>query len=107
MKERIVINQELSEVIISNKDNVKVGLFPKTIVNNADIEQVPETFEELKELCKNIKGISFGKVKVIENNGCEDCVVKLIKDKSYGIECHHYCTQNKNRPFVKFIKEIE
>ena len=52
-----------------------------------------------------IISLSFCKVKVIENNGCEDCVVKLIKDKSYGIECHHYCTQNKNRPFVKFVKE--
>lgn len=51
--------------------------------------------------------LSFCKVKVIESNGCEDCIVKLIKDKSYGIECHLYCKQNKNRPFVKFIKEEE
>lgn len=49
--------------------------------------------------------LSIGKVKVVEGGDCEGCIVETTKDKNYKIGCHHYCTTNKNRPFVKFIKE--
>ena len=60
MKERIVLNESISQTIISNKES-ESSLYPKTIIDNAKIEQVPETFEELCELCRDLGCISFGK----------------------------------------------
>ena len=64
MKERIVIEKELLEKIIKaspvqwfdNKEKTdKLILFGKEYKT----EKVPETFEELKELCKDIKEVTI------------------------------------------------
>lgn len=71
MKERIVIdnNQHLprASYYVAKDGHYDVGTVnyatPETILNENRIvavkEQVPETFEELKELCKGIKGVEY------------------------------------------------
>ncbi len=55
MKERIVIDNEdiLFSCLHDYEDNVGVINYK---LDRKKFEQVPETFEELKELCKSIKG---------------------------------------------------
>ena len=54
MKERIVINQDwlVKDMKAGVVENDKLFICQK-------VEQVPETFEELKELCKGIKGVEY------------------------------------------------
>ena len=54
MKERIVIED------FSCPDNCKRKDCEVCFKERSKKEQVPETFEELKELCKNIKGCYIG-----------------------------------------------
>lgn len=52
--------------------------------------------------------LSIGKVKVVENDDCDGCIVQELKDKSYKISCHHFCRKNFHRPvYVKFLKVDE
>ena len=55
MKEKIVINQDwlVKDMKAGVPELDKLFICQK-------VEQVPETFEELKELCKNIKGCYIG-----------------------------------------------
>lgn len=58
MKQRVVIN---CQDCIKNIQNPNSGITVDDL--DYDVEQIPETFEELKELCKE-----FGEIEIIENN---------------------------------------
>lgn len=67
MKERIVIEEKtFKDFLLKHKDNHEICSFsPLVIMSRCRVEQVPENFNELIELCKNIKGVEFagGKAK--------------------------------------------
>lgn len=57
MKERIVIKDEIfADFLIKNKENHSISASPKVIMDRCRVEQIPENFEELKELCKKYNG---------------------------------------------------
>ena len=58
MKERIVVKDEIfAKFLIENKDNHDISASPKVIMDRCKVEQVPTNWEELKELCRDIKEI--------------------------------------------------
>lgn len=66
MKERIVIDEDF---YVKHFQDREKDFYEEDMCSGGnpeewwhyEKEQVPETFEELKELCKELKGISFGK----------------------------------------------
>lgn len=60
MKDRIVIKDEIfADFLIKNKDNHNISASPKVIMDRCRVEQEPTNWEELKELCENIKGVEY------------------------------------------------
>ena len=67
MKERIVIKDEIfADFLIKNKDNHSISASPKVIMDRCRVEQVPETFEDIKQLLHNDKEVFNKSVKKIE-----------------------------------------
>lgn len=54
MKERIVIERPINN--INDDDYIHIYHFAQKEDMKYKVEQVPETFEELKELCKDLEG---------------------------------------------------
>lgn len=57
MEERIVIKEKtFKDFLLKHKDNHEICSFsPLVIMSRCRVEQVPETWEELKELCRKLK----------------------------------------------------
>ena len=71
MKERTIIERLPCEKDICKKDDCA-----KCYTEHSRVEQVPETWEELKELCKGLKGIEFfyDKVACVEYININDVI---------------------------------
>lgn len=53
MKNKIVIKDEIfADFLIKNKDNHNISASPKVIMDRCIVEQVPESFDEVKQLLK-------------------------------------------------------
>ena len=58
MKKRIIVKDEdFTKFLIENKDTDNITASLKLIMERSEVEQVPETFDELKELCKEIRNV--------------------------------------------------
>lgn len=56
MKERIVLKDEIfADFLIKNKDNHNISASPKVIMDRCRVEQLPESWKELKELCIDLE----------------------------------------------------
>lgn len=54
MKDKIVVKDEIfADFLIKNKDNHNISASPKVIMDRCRVEQLPESWEELKELCED------------------------------------------------------
>ena len=86
MKERIVIED------FSCPDNCKRKDCEVCFKERSKKEQVPETFEELKELCKNIKGCYIGENYI----NLSEKWLSFLNDGQ--IICHFYFITNNATP---------
>lgn len=84
MKERIVVKDEIfADFLIKNKDNHDISASPKVIMDRCKVEQVPENFEEMKELCKGM---------FVEINEHSIIVFGCLEFWDNGtLAFHHYC----------------
>lgn len=81
MKGRIVIKDEIfADFLIKNKDNHNISASPKVIMDRCRVEQLPETWEDLKELI-------IDRAKYIFND-------KFFGNSEYFVIAHNYFIQD-------------
>ena len=78
MKDKIVVKDEIfADFLIKNKDNHNISASPKVIMDRCIVEQVPETFSELRELCEEL------------NNKIKDIQVSCVYEKHIVIQWYN------------------
>ena len=101
MKKSIVIKEKtFKDFLLKHKDNHEICSFsPLVIMSRCIVEQVPETWEDLKELCENLEQkVNNLIIRFLPPKTNYDC--EVIWFKQYGLWVD-------SNGFVLFKKDIE